>query len=996
VHNSRGLNTIFVNIEKIYHYFSYGIHDPDAIRTFIQFCFEENNDHPPKYLLLAGDTSHDFDKDNKDLNLVPTHLSRITGWGPGADDGYFATVIGLDQYPDLCIGRFPARNRSDVKCLVDKTCKYISFPQRGYWKDNILLLGGGEKEFTQFNDMISEEVIGSGLNIIRMDAEPSSRFYKDASFAPDMIANAINSGVFYINFNGHGGGNIWSDNNFFGYRDLTRLLNSSGSRGGRLPIIFSFTCLTGFFESVQYRSLGEEFLRNSQNGAVAFYGASAYTSRNGNMLLNRMMLENALSNSFQTIGELITHNELNLLTQYDAQYLTLVKQYNLLGDPALPLLYPDTSLHLTVNKTTLRGSDSLQITGQSATVKGGDIRLLVSSGNDEWNTRFIKTKDGSFSEVCKIKSQAHAANGIVRAYMWNDSAETRAVATFSKDTINISDVSIIPNQPRYGDSIIIECSMPSDSGFEVVCLYSQYSQIETPSFNMSPMFQTPNGSWQTTSKIPVNFRGITDEKLGIRFRMMTMSETRESRLYTYKIADCPDLSFTSKKLSLFWEQDSIKTRVQIINNGSGPDSLFSVVLLTGGSSGILDTFRRYESRNKLNPGSIINVTFSLPDTFQSIVYSVIIISNTRESNTENNRIEGSAHICKKILSYTTDTLYSNGHGIGIHPLYNLITPVTLFIFTDTIQDSTPLKSSSHWITLGNDSIVSATIGCRPTLTPGDTLQWLFYPEQSAQILDQSGSHSVMYFDTTLLRWRSIGQKGTTSQVCIYNNSTKHGKFSAAYIEDLRKPDVSINVFGRALNFVDYTAKDKPFSIFISDQSELNPSTIMIYHNNKPLSQDKHSQITTSGDLEHISITVYPIQESSLDSLTVKASDLAGNSTERTFPYLPGKDLSIQFFACHPNPFTAATRQDGTMTTIRFAFMLTDAANDVQLTIYTVTGRPIKTWKSSNMIGYQEISWDGRDHDGYRIANGTYYAKLIVKNKSKKLKKLIKIAKLEGY
>jgi flagellar hook assembly protein FlgD len=49
-----------------------------------------------------------------------------------------------------------------------------------------------------------------------------------------------------------------------------------------------------------------------------------------------------------------------------------------------------------------------------------------------------------------------------------------------------------------------------------------------------------------------------------------------------------------------------------------------------------------------------------------------------------------------------------------------------------------------------------------------------------------------------------------------------------------------------------------------------------------------------------------------------------------------------------------------------------------------------------MIGYQEISWDGRDHDGYRIANGTYYAKLIVKNKSKKLKKLIKIAKLEGY
>jgi hypothetical protein len=378
------------------------------------------------------------------------------------------------------------------------------------------------------------------------------------------------------------------------------------------------------------------------------------------------------------------------------------------------------------------------------------------------------------------------------------------------------------------------------------------------------------------------------------------------------------------------------------------------------------------------------------------VYAVIIISTTRESNTENNRIEGSAHICKRILSYSSDTLYTTGHGIGIHPLYNLITPITLFIFTDTIQDSTPLKSSSHWVALGNDSIVSATVGCRPTLTPGDTLQWLFYPEQLAQVSDQSGSLSVMYFDSTLLRWRSIGQKGTPSQTFIYNNSTNYGKFAAAYIEDLRKPDVSINVYGRALNFIDYTAKDKPFSIFISDPSEIDPSTILLYHNNKLLSQDKYSQITTSGDLEHISVTVYPTQESSLDSLTVKASDLAGNFTDRTFPYLPGKDLSIQFFTCHPNPFTAAIRQDGTMTTIRFAFMLTDAANDVQLTIYTVTGRPIKTWKFSNLIGYQEISWDGRDLDGYRIANGTYYAKLTVKNKSKKLKKLIKIAKLEGY
>ena len=55
-----------------------------------------------------------------------------------------------------------------------------------------------------------------------------------------------------------------------------------------------------------------------------------------------------------------------------------------------------------------------------------------------------------------------------------------------------------------------------------------------------------------------------------------------------------------------------------------------------------------------------------------------------------------------------------------------------------------------------------------------------------------------------------------------------------------------------------------------------------------------------------------------------------------------------------------------------------------------------------MIGYQEIAWDGttlnnrRRNKGYRIANGTYYAKLVAKNRYRKVQKIIRIAKLEGY
>lgn len=997
LHNSRNLKTVFVNIETVYHYFSYGIHDPDAIRTFIQYCFQNNQSHPPQYVLLAGDTSHDLDKNNRNLNIVPTHLSRIRGWGPGADDGYFAAVNGNDQYPDLCIGRFPARNCKELAILVEKSCNYVSFPQRGYWKDNILLLGGGENVFSQFNDMISKEVIGSTMNIVRMDAEPSSRYYKDASIAPEIIANTINSGVFLVNFNGHGGGNIWSDNNFFGYRDLSRLLNSSGDKGGRLPVVFSFTCLTGFFESVEYRSLGEEFLRNNHNGAIAFYGASAYTSGNGNRIFNRLILENFLSRQFMTLGELIRFSELSLLAHFDAQYLNLVKQYNLLGDPALPLLYPDTSLHLTVNKSLLKGTDSLKVSGHSKAIQNGDIRLLVTSGGEEWFNRFVKTNNGTFNEIFPVKPLARSANGIVRAYMWNDSAECLAVESFSRDTINISGILISPSRPHYGDSVSIMCSVAADSVSQIMCLYSQFSPSEKPVFSMIPMRSVDSTSWQTLNRIPVLFReSYTDDQFGVSFRIITATQTRESPLFTFKLAGCSDLAFTTKKLSLYWEDDSLRTSVQIINKGIIPDSMFSVMLLAGENNNNYDTISRFEFAGNLQPAHTTLVTFPIPDTFDTLCYACILLSKTREYTTNNNRIEGKSIISKKTVRAVTDTLFSDGRGIAVHPLNPLINPVTLFLLKDSLRQKHPLKSRSHWLNLQGDSISSVSIGTRPSLSPGDTLQWLFYPSLTSQSESQSGAHSVFYFDSTIARWHSTGQKVSPAQPVITYNTTGAGVFSAGYTSDLSAPDIHVSVHGRSLDFVDYAAKDKPFSITISDPSELDPSSIMLFHNKRKLSEEKYSQIPFSGDLEHISITADPHKESSRDSLTIRVMDLAGNQADRTFQYLPGKNLSIQFFSCHPNPFTAARRQDETITTIRFSYMLTDAANDIQLTIYTVTGHTVKTWKFNNLIGYQEIPWDGRDRDGYRIANGTYYAKLTVRNRTKKLKKIIKIAKLEGY
>jgi hypothetical protein len=152
-----------------------------------------------------------------------------------------------------------------------------------------------------------------------------------------------------------------------------------------------------------------------------------------------------------------------------------------------------------------------------------------------------------------------------------------------------------------------------------------------------------------------------------------------------------------------------------------------------------------------------------------------------------------------------------------------------------------------------------------------------------------------------------------------------------------------------------------------------------------------------GDLRTINLTAFPDAQRPIDSLTIIADDFAGNSLERTLAFMPGEDLSIRFLACHPNPFTARVNTRGeTVRQVRFAFLLTDVARDVTLTIHTVSGKNIKSWKLIDLIGYQEVAWDGRDRSGHRIGNGTYYAKLIASNDRKKVKKIIRIAKLEGY
>lgn len=116
------------------------------------------------------------------------------------------------------------------------------------------------------------------------------------------------------------------------------------------------------------------------------------------------------------------------------------------------------------------------------------------------------------------------------------------------------------------------------------------------------------------------------------------------------------------------------------------------------------------------------------------------------------------------------------------------------------------------------------------------------------------------------------------------------------------------------------------------------------------------------------------------TLRLTVWDGVNNSTTGELAFVVGEadELIVQNAYPYPNPTTGATR---------FVFEHNQApgtAASVQLRIYTIAGRPVRTIHSEDALPggilpgpLVDIPWDGRDDDGDRLASGIYLYKLRV-------------------
>lgn len=322
-HRSRGLNVEIVNVKAIYDQFNQGVVSPTAIRDFIRYTQANWREPAPQMILLAGDASWAHPKlDPRDRTTVPTHHSLVGNYF-AANDSFYVTSNTL-AHPDIAIGRLPAGSAEEMRLLVVKLIE--GFHALGGAKKRIAWIAGIDPNFQSISADIAESAGQQGFD---------NRFIFSKTDAHDTqrVAGTFANQNAVIHFLGHGGRFVWrtgspdlrAAKDLFSNSDLLSL-----ETGSIVPIVLSMTCSSGPFDHPRADSLAEQMLMAPDRGALAVLAASWQIPPSKKFSAR---LLNELQKPGVSIGQAV------MRAKQGMRNTGIINAYNLLGDPAMPLLW---------------------------------------------------------------------------------------------------------------------------------------------------------------------------------------------------------------------------------------------------------------------------------------------------------------------------------------------------------------------------------------------------------------------------------------------------------------------------------------------------------------------------------------------------------------------------------------------------------------------------------------------------------------------------------
>lgn len=327
---ARGLSVTVVTTQQVYDEFGFGLETPLAIRDYISWARANGS---LRFVLLVGKASYDYlnylNAPNK--NLLSTFLVATPHLGQAASDNWFVADQASGK-PAVAIGRLPAKTPEQVSRIVSKIIAYETTGNADWRGRAAFVADDKEGLFAQQSDALVEKTlaphpVNAGV-APKMDA---SKIYLkgDVNKTRAEILAQWNAGLGLLTYVGHGSINTWAEGPLFSSENLVQLKNGDG-----LPILFTPTCLDGYFYHPQADSLAEELLFKSDGGIIAGLVPTGLSLPFDQEEMMRGVFDELFQNSAPTLGEAILKAKQRMKAD-TPENREVIETFGLLGDPAL-------------------------------------------------------------------------------------------------------------------------------------------------------------------------------------------------------------------------------------------------------------------------------------------------------------------------------------------------------------------------------------------------------------------------------------------------------------------------------------------------------------------------------------------------------------------------------------------------------------------------------------------------------------------------------------
>jgi len=321
----QGLATRSVAFEEIADQFGHGRPSAEAIRSFLAFAFHSWARPSPRYVLLLGDST--YDPRNFSGTAQPSPLPALwakTSYLWTVSDPQLAAVNGEDSLPDVAIGRLPATTLEEARMLVDKLLAWEDpgqglSGQAALVADNPDLAGDFEADV---HDIAESYLAGRNPEFLLLRELGSQ--------TRPRILDALNSGLSFLSYVGHGGAAVWASENVWNSWDAASLQAQS-----QQPLLVTMNCLNGYFVAPSFDSLSESLLKADGRGAIASFSPSGLSLDGPAHQYHRALMAALTSGQHARLGDAIlaaqkAYADSGLMPE-------LLGIYHLLGDPAMRL-----------------------------------------------------------------------------------------------------------------------------------------------------------------------------------------------------------------------------------------------------------------------------------------------------------------------------------------------------------------------------------------------------------------------------------------------------------------------------------------------------------------------------------------------------------------------------------------------------------------------------------------------------------------------------------